>query len=820
MKKLLLLSIALLFIAACSETQKTYQDRFDYIPQQTVLVAQINDYNIVKNTFGSQPLLSQLTPLFKNLASPLQALSSRMENRQSLVCLTPQGKSSLAFSLLYERQAQDSPPPPFEKTITYDGLIIGVYNLGEYTFYEAQLGLVTFISDSQLVLENSIRNFKNKVTGIASSDFFSLTKILDNNAPMQLLLHDDAQSFFASVFPKTPLFPSLSRSWTAFDFNTQRDPFTLDGVAFLNDSLAQSINFIKGLSSQKMLSPEVSPARIDSYFSLALEDIQTLEDHFKNYSRLQNIALPKIDLSSLNTVDELGCISLKKSNAVFLHLKNTELINSPLLNQNEPPKSYRSVDYYPVALPGDFETLLTLFGNTHTMQWGALLDDFIVYGSSEEMMKTLISAYKDGSVLANNFAFKNLLNALADQSHFLWLGNTTQLQEHWQTETESEQGEIWKSLSLSQYPWLALQGVGENDFVQIRFTAQKDNPEMTKHSVANQYSFQLEAPVLGAPQWIKNHRTKGMDLVVQDQQNKLYLFSNTGTLFWEKQLSGAILGPIQQVDLYKNRRLQMAFRTENRFQILDRNGNLVPPFDLKVGTSEVPLSVFDYDRNRDYRFVLADGSQLKMLNNRGNEVKGFQLKTLNKPLMHPLKHIRMGNKDYLLQQSIDGTVRILNRQGKVRVKLQEEANTSQNPIFNYRNTFTTTDAAGNLLQIDQKGNLVRTPLALSPGHQIDMSTKSLVTLSDNLLTIKGIPVTLPFGNYTPPKLFYLNNTLYVTTTDKDAEKVYLYYSNGLAVDGFPVYGIGPADLTNADDDKALELVVQVDTNGFMIYQIN
>jgi hypothetical protein len=454
------------------------------------------------------------------------------------------------------------------------------------------------------------------------------------------------------------------------------------------------------------------------------------------------------------------------------------------------------------------------------MQWGALLDDFIVYGSSEEMMKTLISAYKDGSVLANNFAFKNLLNALADQSHFLWLGNTTQLQEHWQTETESEQGEIWKSLSLTQYPWLALQGVGENDFVQIRFTAQKDNPETTKHSVANQYSFQLEAPVLGAPQWIKNHRTKGMDLVVQDQQNKLYLFSNTGTLFWKKQLSGAILGPIQQVDLYKNRRLQMAFRTENRFQILDRNGNLVPPFDLKVGSSEVPLSVFDYDRNRDYRFVLADGSQLKMLNNRGNEVKGFQLKTLNKPLMHPLKHIRMGNKDYLLQQSIDGTVRILNRQGKVRVKLQGEANTSQNPIFNYRNTFTTTDAAGNLLQIDQKGNLVRTPLALSPGHQIDMSTKSLVTLSDNILTIKGIPVTLPFGNYTPPKLFYLNNTLYVTTTDKDAEKVYLYYSNGLAVDGFPVYGIGPADLTNADDDKALELVVQVDTNGFMIYQIN
>ena len=37
-----------------------------------------------------------------------------------------------------------------------------------------------------------------------------------------------------------------------------------------------------------------------------------------------------------------------------------------------------------------------------------------------------------------------------------------------------------------------------------------------------------------------------------------------------KQLTGKIQGLIQQVDLYKNGRLQMAFRTEDRFYILDR----------------------------------------------------------------------------------------------------------------------------------------------------------------------------------------------------------------------------------------------------------
>ena len=33
-----------------------------------------------------------------------------------------------------------------------------------------------------------------------------------------------------------------------------------------------------------------------------------------------------------------------------------------------------------------------------------------------------------------------------------------------------------------------------------------------------------------------------MDVVVQDSDNVLYLFSNTGKLYWKKQLSGKIIG--------------------------------------------------------------------------------------------------------------------------------------------------------------------------------------------------------------------------------------------------------------------------------------
>ena len=38
--------------------------------------------------------------------------------------------------------------------------------------------------------------------------------------------------------------------------------------------------------------------------------------------------------------------------------------------------------------------------------------------------------------------------------------------------------------------------------------------------------------------------------------------------------------------------------------------------------------------------------------------------------------------------------------------------------------------------------------------------------------------------------------------------------------GFPVYGTATPDLSNADTDRALEMVVQSESDGFIIYEMN
>ena len=101
-----------------------------------------------------------------------------------------------------------------------------------------------------------------------------------------------------------------------------------------------------------------------------------------------------------------------------------------------------------------------------------------------------------------------------------------------------------------------------------------------------------------------------------------------------------------------------------------------------------------------------------------------------------------------------------------------------------------------------------------------MTSKTLVTLSENILTIKGVPVNLPFGNYTSPQIFYINDTIYISITNVDNSKVYLFFSNGKLVDGFPVYGNSKIDISNIDSDKHLELVVKSEKDNFILYEIH
>ena len=813
LRSLFNISLFIGVLTACESTQQNTTKLVDWIPQNTSIALQLNNPNEVENALKNNPILKHLPASLPELSKKLVAFDNPKASPK-IFSITPYGKIEKALSIVYKAPL-DSTYLSYPKE-EYSGETIYLTKENDNTLYTAFLDGFTLHADTKIVLENCIRNYQQKAKGINDISFYDIFITADDSAPFNIHLKGQEENLIEEITGKLPLFPKIGQNWASLDINLTANALEIDGLLKVIDSVGDPVGLLHSSEPKKTFITQAIPVQMTAALLMTMENIQLLEDKFKKWVRFLNLATLTTDLTALEGVDELGVVQLKKEIALIFHLRNEATAAATFIPESE-GKTYRNVSYYKTSLARELNLLVMSLGEQVNAEWVAKIEDFLFFAESEAGMKTLIASYKDEKTLEKSLTYQRFAEeTLSDKSNLLWIGSGTALKEQFPEKS------FWKSMDTNKLSYIAFQGVVENDFMHLHFRLAQNERENNDATVTNVALISLDHPVQSKPQWLKNHRTKEQDIAVQDEQNSLYLYSNTGTLFWKKQIEGKIIGDIKQVDLYKNGRLQMAFRTTERFYILDRNGKVVPPFNkkIKTTTSAQGLAVFDYDQSRNYRFVLAQDKNVLMLDNKGKRVTGFKFTKSASTISAPPKHIRIGNKDYILIKEESGKINILSRTGQTRVKIKQDFKASNQEIYSYLKTFTTTDQQGNLIQIDPKGNVISTDLGLEATHEITATTKSLVTLTDNILTIKGIPVTLPYGRYSAPQIFYLNNVVYVSVTDIEAQKVYLYYSDGKAVSGFPVYGVSAIDLKNADKDKALEFVVQGESKDLLICQIN
>ena len=131
-----------------------------------------------------------------------------------------------------------------------------------------------------------------------------------------------------------------------------------------------------------------------------------------------------------------------------------------------------------------------------------------------------------------------------------------------------------------------------------------------------------------------------------------------------------------------------------------------------------------------------------------------------------------------------------------------------------------TNKKGVLHQIDPKGKLTATNFNLGQNHGMYATSKTLALMDENVLSIKGKKVELELGVYTPPKIFYIYDKIYVAVTDIQNQKIHLYDSQGKPIPNFPVYGNSFVDMADMDNDRKLELVAKDQENSIIVYGIN
>ena len=83
-----------------------------------------------------------------------------------------------------------------------------------------------------------------------------------------------------------------------------------------------------------------------------------------------------------------------------------------------------------------------------------------------------------------------------------------------------------------------------------------------------------------------------------------------------------------------------------------------------------PVAVFDYDKKRDYRFLITQNSNLLMYDSDKKLVKGFKYKSSKQNISKQPIHVRHQGKDFIVIAA-GNQLKLLDRRGNIRVKVKE-----------------------------------------------------------------------------------------------------------------------------------------------------
>jgi len=108
------------------------------------------------------------------------------------------------------------------------------------------------------------------------------------------------------------------------------------------------------------------------------------------------------------------------------------------------------------------------------------------------------------------------------------------------------------------------------------------------------------------PFFFTNHTTGAKEIFIQDLNNNAYLVNAAGRVLWKVPLRERITGTVYMIDFYRNGKYQILFSGKNYLHLLDRNGNYVERYPVKLRSPATnSLALFDYDNDRNYRLLIA-----------------------------------------------------------------------------------------------------------------------------------------------------------------------------------------------------------------------
>ncbi|MBT0607504.1 hypothetical protein [Aequorivita echinoideorum] len=795
------------FLVGCENSSEKTGTLMDFVPQGASLVFKISNFETVRGDIESNALLSKFgesSPYL--LISKSTFLQNLRPKNESVLSINKIDDSTSFYTFISKQHPQlfvtDSLKDKTIETLTVDDFSFQRVTLAKETVYTTTVDSIFIASSSQKILQEILKGNTEK------DETFGKVYNLPNAGQLTALLRENNVSLPDSAKVNFT-------SWSALNLQLSPESLTATGITLATDTIPQLLNIFKDQIPQPNGVADLAPANARGALSFTFNDAEKFQKELRIFrGENENAGTTGI----FGSVSEAGKIDLGNSISFFVKSIDPSLTTDVLARYLTLENSFREVEISAFSEPDLFKRTFAPLLDGANANYIFQLENFFVFTENVSDAETIISAFQNNSTLKNTTAFEENAPVLSNASSLLILkmkgdfGKDISL-------FLNEKSETLKNASFDGIPLAAIQFSYDRNFAHVTFTCKETSGGAVKvgGSISEKFNTKLENALLGAPQLFGN----GTNVVTQDISNVLYFISESGKILWKKKLENAILGKIQEIDIYGNGNKQLAFATKNNFYIIDRNGNDVTGFPIKFRDNVTqPLSVFDYDNNHNYRFVITQGKQVLMYDKGGKTVKGFGFEKAKSAIVQPPKHIRMGNKDYILIAEENGKLNILSRVGKTRVSVSKDFDFSEIPVAEEDSYFVVITKDNTKIRIDQNGKISTQKLDVGGSYWFAMEGNTKATLDDNLLRIDGKLAELPIGLYSKPQLFTVDRNVYVTITETQENKVYVFDESAKIVDGFPIYGTSTATLAEGGPRKSIAIAVKGESDTVIYYLMN
>jgi hypothetical protein len=793
-------------VFSCDPSPKKARDISDFIPENATLIFKIEDLNTLSSDIKNSSLISK----FKNekpygFFSENDFLKFLHPTSKSIICIS-KNKTNSEITFLTKLTdglfVTDSITNSSVETISYKKQSLNRVTVNDQLLYTTIKDSVFIASSSQNIIQQLLENktlkdpFFNKIYHIKNTQ--DLTAIFPVN---EVSLNESMLFNFGSL--------------AAMDVAILPDALTASGVVLANDSVPQLISVFKGLQPQRNDIAKITPLDAKGIVSITFDDFEIFKNNLQKFRGIKNTNTNETLL--FEGITEVGKISLSQGNVIVIKSIDTEITSSILEEFSIPKDPFKNVLISEFNKPNLFVNNFVTFTQKTTPKFVFQLEEFFIFSETEALAQQIINSYLSNNSLSKSSYYKEALSQLSDESSLLIMRMNGNYSEVISNLFKTEISDI----SFKKYPLAVLQFSYDRNFAHVNLVCKEavsSTQQIKTGKVSQIVSIKLENEVLSDPVFFSNHRTGGKDIVVQDVKNQLHFISANGKTLWTKKLKSPIIGKIKEVDLLRNGKKQLAFVTQHYFYILDRTGRNVSPFPIKFNDDITqPLSVFDYDNNRKYRFIITQRKEILMLNSKGKTVKGFKFNKTKSSIVFAPQHFRISGKDYIVIAEENGKLNILSRVGKSRVSISKTFNFSSNPITIEAKKIVviTKENTKNSIGIDGKISVKKLDVT---SYQFRVKGKTKATLDDNLMRINGILAELPFGIYTAPEIFTVNRKTYISITETQENKVYLYSKTGNLLPGFPIYGTSKATIENAFKNGKTTILVKGDSKSILLYK--